>query len=86
MAMVFVAQQVEHSVVVRAVAGSSPVVHPMGNHRKPDDGMKEDKFCDGCGERNSPTAKFCRSCAKELPKKRGGTARIVPTGKHRKKK
>ena len=86
MAMVFVAQQVEHSVVVREVAGSSPVVHPMGKHSKPDDGMQEAKFCEGCGERNNPTAKFCKSCGKELPKKRGGTARIIPQGKHRKKK
>jgi len=59
----------------------------MGKHGKPaDDGMKEDKFCEKCGTRNSPTAKFCRNCSKELPKKRGGTARIIPTGKHRKKK
>ncbi len=81
-----VAQLVERCVVVAVVAGSNPALHPMGKHGKSDDGMKEDKFCDGCGERNSPTAKFCRNCAKELPKKRGGTARIIPTGKHRKKK
>ncbi|WPH58301.1 hypothetical protein SEA_LUCKYSOCKE_58 [Streptomyces phage LuckySocke] len=47
--------------------------------------MKEDKFCDKCGERNGPTAKFCHNCGKELPKKRGGTARVVPRGKHKKK-
>lgn len=85
MAMVSVAQQVEHPVVVRKVAGSSPVSHPMGKHGKPDDGMQEAKFCDKCGERNGPKAKFCRSCGNELPKKRGGTARIIPRGKHRKK-
>jgi ribosomal protein L40E len=59
----------------------------MGKHEKPnDDGMQEAKFCSECGERNSATAKFCHDCGFELPKKRGGTARIIPTGKHRKKK
>lgn len=59
----------------------------MAKHRKPDDdnGMEESVYCDGCGQRNNPTAKFCRECGKELPKKRGGTARIIPKGKHRKK-
>lgn len=57
----------------------------MAKHRKPDDGMEEAKFCSECGERNGPKAKFCHSCGVELPKKRGGTAKVVPKGKHRKK-
>lgn len=72
--------------MVAVVSGSNPGLPSMAKHRKPDDGMQETKFCDGCGERNGPTAKFCHNCSKELPEKRGGTAKIVPTGKHRKKK
>jgi ribosomal protein S27E len=57
----------------------------MGKHNKPDDGMEETKFCDNCGERNGPIAKRCSNCGTRLPEKRGGTARIVPKGKHKKK-
>lgn len=59
----------------------------MAKHRKPDedDGYEDDIYCDRCGKKCKPSAKFCGSCGNELPKKRGGTGKIKPLGKHRKK-